>query len=116
MKKKIAKKIELLKNKSIKMDNNLTRDSYAVLFSAILISAIVFANAVEVVYSNNAITHYRQLISIISPYVSHEEILTYNSDFSKIRSSKDYKKLIDNIENNIKKDNDEKAIPNFIIW
>jgi hypothetical protein len=71
-------------------------------------------NANKVAYVNRAITHFNQLVSVVSPYVSSREMEMLESEFAQISSSQDYyvviKKLREECANNSLK------CPEFSVW
>lgn len=68
-------------------------------------------DSVKIKYINDATSHYYQLINIVSPGLSQEEILEYNSKFSQIESKEDYVNLIQALENIAKEQ--QRKIPDF---
>jgi len=62
-------------------------------------------------YINNSITHFQQLIIIVEPYISKEEVLLYKSKFAQIKNKNDYVDLINNLENTLNQN--KQRVPEF---
>ncbi|MCG3653311.1 hypothetical protein [Aliarcobacter butzleri] len=78
------------------------------LFLSIIIFSyfiLTFIQNSQLLYINNAIIHYKQLISISTPYISEQELKVFNSRFSLIKNKNDYEKLINDLYIILEKNN-----------
>jgi hypothetical protein len=104
--------------------NKLSQDKKAVLlkklmplpmiFSILLLIPAVYVSSIRDLYVNDAVTHYKQTIKIITPFVLSNDLAFFNSRFSQIKTSADYSTIIGDLnkvatENNI-------IFPKFEIW
>lgn len=62
-------------------------------------------DAVQTIYINRSVTYYFQIITIINPNISDQQYKVFNSRFSQIENSKDYLKIITEIEKFAKENN-----------
>lgn len=77
----------------------------------IFAGTIVTLDLVREKYINNSITHFQQLIIIVEPYISKEEVLLYKSKFAQIKNKNDYVDLINNLENTLNQN--KQRVPEF---
>lgn len=126
---KLLKKIRKIKegvvNKSQSLDEiesglnsipllPLKRLAYLSIFLAILIFTLQFVLTKSKIYINDAISHYRQSIGIIAPYISEREVLLYNSRFSQIKNQADYVNILKDLKAVSRSQNIE--LPEFDVW
>ncbi|MFX4266806.1 hypothetical protein ACOL29_03990 [Aliarcobacter butzleri] len=75
---------------------------------------LTFIQNSQLLYINNAIIHYKQLISISTPYISEQELKVFNSRFSLIKNKNDYEKLINDLYIILEKNNLE--VERINVW
>lgn len=99
-----------IKNKKINLDeednapkelNNsyqkLIRRFYILSSLSILLFMIIMVQNIKLQYINTSIIYYKQLLNIVAPYISEQEIKIYNSKFSLIKNKEEYEKLVDEL-------------------
>ena len=107
----LRQKIEDLQNKNLK---KITRSSQILFGFMILLIVAEFITVNREKYINSAITNYKQISRIITPYITEKEIKEYESKFSQIQNDKDYKQIIEDMQIIVKKH--DLITPEFIIW
>lgn len=86
-----------------------TRSFLVLVFLYAVFSVTVFSfNLVKTKYINEAVTYYKQLLTIVTPYVESSEIHHIESSFGQIKNRSDYELVIMNLhriaeENNLVK-------------
>ncbi|MDN5068036.1 hypothetical protein [Aliarcobacter butzleri] len=99
-----------IKNKKINLDeednapkefNNsyqkLIKIFYILSSLSILLFMIIMVQNIKLQYINTSIIYYKQLLNIVAPYLSEQEIKIYNSKFSLIKNKEEYEKLVDEL-------------------
>jgi hypothetical protein len=84
----------------------------SVFFMAFVFS--LFINTISVSYETRAITHYNQLLRIVSPNLTSSQILQYESRFARIRTRGDFAVLISELEATAHKNG--YITPDFQVW
>jgi len=84
-----------------------------IIYTLFVIVVVIFAVA-RIQYINSAVTHFKQLYDITSPYIDDKAQEIYVSKFAQIRNKKDYSDLISEFEAIAKKNGQN--IPEFTIW
>lgn len=90
----------------------------------ILIVASILMNSIQcytivkdmviVNYVNSAVTHFETSLTICAPNLTEHERLDIRSNFAKIKNSNDYIVVMNRLQENAKKNNQE--LPKFSIW
>lgn len=87
---------------------------YAMTLIVVVISVSKFVGIIKDGYINGAVTHYTQMVRIVSPYVEKDRLIEIESEFSQIQSSSDYEKIIDSLNFYIQEHQLHK--PQFSVW
>lgn len=86
--------------------------SFIAVYMVFAVTVVSFS-LVKTKYINQAITHYLQVLTIAKPYLNSNQVEKFNSEFAQIKNSKEYKNLINEIEDVLKDNQLEK--PEFEI-
>ena len=115
------KRIEEIKSEFeksiIKYNRYLSGFRYLTIFFVFLIIflfSFMFFQQIQIEYVNSAVTHFEQVMTIASPFLSEKDRLKFRSEFSQISSSEDYKSVVEKLETVGKKNNQK--IPIFKPW
>jgi len=79
-------------------DKKDNRGKGLLMLITIIILTFSIITSIRNIYVSNCIVHYKQLITITSPYISAEEKEKFNSNFAQIQNSYDYKNIITRLE------------------
>ncbi len=109
--------IEIADMKNRKFKRLLTRMYWGNVMTIIEITLFVVVvgfNFVTTSYEINAISHFQQMISIDSPFITDKDRLLFVSRFAQIKNSNDYTTLVKQIEDIATKNGQD--VPSFTIW
>jgi hypothetical protein len=87
-----------------KLSHNITLRQIAmfIYYIGITITIMGVMLAMKYSYVNKAITYYKQLITIVTPFVDNKQIQKYDSDFAQMKSESDYSTIIYSLQDIIK--------------
>lgn len=98
--------------------NTNTRRVLIVLYVLIVIGIIFYTAQIvsskRQSYINSAITYFNQSIKIVSPFVDEIELRKLDSNFSQIKTPKDYQAILKHLETIAEKN--EVKLPGFEVW
>lgn len=97
LKKSKSQKEEVTKNNEKDYPSEKRKRLYLFTFLIIFLLIITSIQNIKLQYINNSIIHYYQLTNIAAPYVSNEDIKSFNSKFSLIKNKNDYEKVINDL-------------------
>jgi hypothetical protein len=80
----------------------------------VLLAALFAAEVLRVSYATNAVTYYRQLHAIITPYATSADLVLYDSRFAQIHHASDYRQLVDELKNIASQHG--AVLPDFNVW
>jgi len=94
--------------------SGLMKVSYVLIATIVLLLSAQYVTSKRDSYVNEAIAHYMQVKRIVAPYISGRELLVFDSRFSLIKSSENYRDVVGDIEKLAKKEN--LTPPEFDAW
>jgi hypothetical protein len=83
-------------------------------FFLALVASIIYVRGLMHTYTNAAITHFYQSLTIVLPYISMEEERQFRSDFARIAKKEDYAELMEKLK--ARADSRNIKLPQFPIW
>jgi NADH:ubiquinone oxidoreductase subunit 3 (subunit A) len=106
--------IEAAKTKDMRLFIRLRKTTLFFLWVLLLDSAYIAARTVSMSYSNMAISHFNQSLTIVSPYLSENEEKMIKSKFAGIRNKSDYDSVMQSIQN--KASEHGRSLVKFTVW
>lgn len=94
----------------------LSKTSFTIfiLFYTVFILTFFTLNLVKTKYQNQAVVYYSQMIAIVTPYLSKDDVNKFHSEFAQIKNKSDYVSIINDLEEVAQKNNLEKPEFSFI--
>lgn len=102
------------KKRPLSPDKIKTKAKFAICLYLIFACIVYAIDIVKAQYINSAVTHFHQLVAIVSPYIEDIEKEKYHSRFAQIQSMEDYSKLISEFKSIALKN--KQTVPKFDIW
>lgn len=85
-----------------------------VVFYTVFVLTFFTLNLVKTKYANQAVVYFTQMITIVTPHLSEQEINEFHSNFAQVKNKSDYVSIISSLEDVVQKNNLEKPEFNFI--
>lgn len=111
---KEREEIKKLKNEIINLGKEANRSYVILIIFLIIVLTKLWVEYIILVYINSAIRYFNQLFRICSPLINDTERLNHLSEFARIKSPQEYKKLIESLKEIAKKH--EFGVPSFWVW